>query len=263
VPASWVTAACLIAALLAGCGGAATSVSSAVSPQRILSEAIAAAHTVRSYRIEATGAEGLGRFSATLEVDGPQRLSATLDLRSVGMIRLMTLGLFSYFNAPRAYWATLPDMTPSEVAAFSGRWLKVPTGISAEVKSVASRLGSLRQIARCWSNSRTSLSYIGRGDLDGHPVVILANRGAAPGSAPGKVYVSATPPKLPLRTVVTGPQKPGASADCRSTVTAEVETLSDFNQRFDISPPPHAISLGGSGETVVDDRRATGRSAGA
>ncbi|MGO9957340.1 MAG: hypothetical protein ACLP50_15450 [Solirubrobacteraceae bacterium] len=255
-PGSWVAAAGIIGVLAAGCGAGGGLAPTAVSPQRILNEAIAAAQEVRSYRVQATGTDRSGRLSLTLEVDGPQRILA-IERRPAGTIRFITLGLFTYVNAPRAFWATQPNLTPTEVAALSGRWLKLPTGISAELERAATRLGSLRLFAQCWASNRTSLSYVGRGSLDGHPVLILSNSGASPGTAPGKVNVSSTRPKLPLRTVITGPQKPGASADCRTTVTTEIATLSDFNQHFDISAPAHAISISGSGGTVIDDRDAS------
>lgn len=250
--ASRVTPACVIAVLAAGCGAGGTSVPNAVSPERILSEAIAAVQNVRSYREQATGTDRSGRVSLMLEADGPHQVLA-IERRPAGTIRLITLGLFTYVNAPRAFWASEPNLTPTEVSALSGRWLKLPTGISAELESDATRLGSLRHVAQCWANSRRSLSYVGRGNLDGHPVAILANSGADPGTAPGKVYVSSTPPKLPLKVVITGPQKPGGSADCRSTITTEIGTLSDLNQHFDISAPAHAIPIPVSGGTVIDD----------
>jgi hypothetical protein len=250
VPARWVAAACVVAALAAGCGAGATSTTRVVSPERVVAEAIAAAQTVRSYRVQETGTDRSGRFWLTAEVDGPDRILA-IERRAAGTVRLVKVGPFAYLDAPRAYWAGLPNMTPTEVAAISGRWLKLPG--SAKFESAAARVGTLRKLAQCWgTTSRAGLSYVGRGDLDGHPVVILANSGGAPGTAPGKAYVSTAPPKLPLRVVITGPQKPGAPAECQSIVTSGIETLSDFNQRFDISAPAHALSFAVGGALIED-----------
>jgi hypothetical protein len=75
----------------------------------------------------------------------------------------------------------------------------------------------------------------------------LSNSGADTGTAPGKLYVAATGPTWLLRSIITGPRKPGGPAACANqpgdTPTAADLTLSEFNQPINITAPAGALDL--------------------
>jgi hypothetical protein len=243
--ARWGTAICIAGVLVSGCGSGS---SSAPTPKttkasRILSEAIAAVRAVHSYRIQASGISRAGRFSVELESDGPNRISERLHSKRE-TLAVITFGAFTYVNAPRSFWAREPDLPTTLVRAFGGHWLKVPTAISSELKTDVRTVANLNQATKCWADARSSLSYLGRGSINGHPVLILTDSGAGPGAAPGKIYISATPPMWPLKSVVTGPRKPGGLAACGKSVGVEsITDILTFNRHFDISAPAHALTV--------------------
>ena len=73
----------------------------------------------------------------------------------------------------------------------------------------------------------------------------MINSGAAPGTAPGRIYLSTTSPKLPLRSVITGPPQPGGPAACghKGRISSGIATFSGFNQHFRITAPAHALAV--------------------
>jgi hypothetical protein len=81
--------------------------------------------------------------------------------------------------------------------------------------------------------------------VGGRRAVIVASDGSEPGGAPGRVYVAATGPDWLLRSVVTGPRRPGGSAACAQSKTARTSdvTLSDLNQPITLAAPPSPLDL--------------------
>jgi len=75
--------------------------------------------------------------------------------------------------------------------------------------------------------------------------VIVASDGSEPGGAPGKVYVAATGPAWLLRSVVTGPRKPGGPGACVEPETPRTSdiTISDFNQAIALAAPTAPLHL--------------------
>ncbi len=78
---------------------------------------------------------------------------------------------------------------------------------------------------------------------------MILDKGDRPGTSPGRLYVAATGEPLPLRTIATGPERPGGKQDplCDSDTPtrAGVEVLFNrYNEPWTSTAPPDAIDLG-------------------
>lgn len=145
----------------------------------------------------------------------------------------------------RAYYAAQPRLTPERVTRYTNRWLRLSTASNPTFAAEVSRTTNLSLELRCWANRRHGMSVAGTASVDGHPAVIVASDGSQPGGAPGKVYVATTGPAWPLRSVVTGPRKPGGSAACAQSTTARAAdiTISDWNQPIALQVPASPLDL--------------------
>lgn len=226
-------------------GSAATGSTTATSPEsvrEIIADAIAAAKTVHSYRAQGSFTDAQGSASVLAEVNSPTQLRM-VEKRSSGEFEAVIYARNAYFKASRAYWTSQPNVTPAQAAVLADRWLRLPSAEGAQLAATVASQVDLGKHARCWSGRESDFTVTGSGTVDGKPVVILRSAGAAPGTAPGTTYVSTTDPKIPLKTVTTGPVKPGGLPGCASDHTSSTVTLSGVNQHFQIARPPSAITL--------------------
>jgi pimeloyl-ACP methyl ester carboxylesterase len=251
-------ACCVVAVAVAvgGCGGGGRAASRSTSSgaglaaepaARILAAAEAAIDQVHSFHLQASAAiPGTTVSESTyLLLPGEATLAEqngadTLDLRAIaGRI---------YFRGNRAYYAST-GVTGAELARLPGRWVsatpsQLPTadGLLALTHPAALGLCLLGQ-------HLGTLSVGGTASVDGRRAVVLLDAGNLPGSAPGRIYVAATGPPLPLRLTRTGPARPGGTSDgvcdepASQLVSSSDEFISDVNAPLTITAPAGAVSL--------------------
>jgi hypothetical protein len=160
-------------------------------------------------------------------------------------VQVIALGGVLYMKADRAHYAAQANLTPATVARYANRWLAVPISSYPSFAAGLTRTADLSIDIRCWASRKSGLSVAGTGSIGGRPAVIVTSDGSEPGAAPGRVYVAATGPAWLLRSVVSGPRKPGGSGPCtQSTAPRRSDiTLSDFNQPITLAAPPAPLDL--------------------
>jgi pimeloyl-ACP methyl ester carboxylesterase len=252
-----------VAAAVGGCGGggraASTSTSTgaglAAEPAvRILAAAEAAIDQVHSFHLQATAViPGTTVSESTyLQLPGVATLaeqngSDTLDLRAIaGRI---------YFRGNRAYYAST-GVTGAELATLPGRWVsatpaQLPTADGLLALTHPATLGL------CLLGQHLgTLSVGGTASVDGRRAVVLLDAGNLPGSAPGRIYIAATGPPLPLRLTRTGPARPGGTSDAvcdepaSQLVSSSDEFITDVNAPLTITAPTGAVSLSSATQTA-------------
>jgi hypothetical protein len=234
-----------VAVALAGCGGTSAKHGEAgKSPQQIAADVVAASEQLKSFRLDGTitDAEGTTRVSGA--VAGPGRIGFS-EQRASDVVQVIALGSVTYMKGSRDYYAAQPRLTPAQVARYENRWLKLSTASNPSFAADLARETNLSIELRCWAARKRGLSVAGTGSVGGRHAVIVASDGSDPGGAPGRVYVAAVGPAWPLRSVVTGPRKPGGPGACAVTATPRMSdiTISDFNQPIALEAPPSPLDL--------------------
>ena len=246
-----VAAACCVVAVAAavgGCGGGSraasrstgTAAGLAAEPAlRILAAAEAAIDQVHSFHLQATAViPGTTVLESTyLQLPGVATLaehngSDTLDLRVIaGRI---------YFRGNRAYYTSI-GVTGAELTRLPGRWVsatpaQLPTADGLLALTHPATLGL------CLLGQHLgTLSVGGTASVGGRRAVVLLDAGNLPDSAPGRIYIAATGPPLPLRLTRTGPTRPGGTSDavCDEPASQLVSSSDEFITRVNA---PHAIA---------------------
>ena len=250
MPGAWRTgaAASTLTVALAACGGGGVSNKSgetAKSPQQIVADVVTATESLHSFRLEGEVTDAKGKAQVTAAVAGPGRLRFA-ERRAGAAADVIALGSVTYLRANAPYFSAQPGLTPAQVARISNRWLKLSTAATPGFAASVARVTNLTIQLRCWAARKHGLSVAGTGNVAGRAAVIIVSDGSVPGSAPGRVYVAASGRTWPLRSIITGPRKPGGTGPCSqpsSTVRASDVTLSDFNQPIAVAPPAASLDL--------------------
>jgi hypothetical protein len=163
-------------------------------------------------------------------------------------VQVVALGSVSYVKGSRDYFAAQPRLTAAQVARYENRWLKLATASIPSFAAELARGTSLSIGIRCWATRKRGLRVAGTGSVGGRTAVILTSDGGEPGGAPGRVYVANTGPAWLLRSVVTGPRKPGGSGACAEPQAPRASDIriSDFNWPITLTAPPSALDLTGA-----------------
>ncbi len=239
----------ILLATLAGCGSDSDDSSSneangieSKSPQQILEQTAAALRSVKSFHIEGTQARGTE--TVTADVAGPKELRLDLKQRDA-KARMVFVDGAVYMNANAAFWRKAE--AGQDAKELDGRWLKVP-GAEGDLEKIAKEVDPAN-LSRCLLRDHGTLASGGTGKVAGQPAVVILDKGDRPGTSPGRLYVAATGEPLPLRTIATGPERPGGKKDalCDSdtpTRAGDEVVLSRFDEPLDITAPPDALDLG-------------------
>ncbi len=245
-----------VAAAVGGCGGGGRAASRSTSTGaglaaepagRILAATEAAIDQVHSFHLQATAViPGTTVSESTyLQLPGVATLaeqngSDTLDLRAIaGRI---------YFRGNRAYYAST-GVTGAELATLPGRWV---SATPAQLPTAGGLLALTHPatLGLCLLGQHLgTLSVGGTASVDGRRAVVLLDAGDRPGSAPGRIYIAATGPPLPLRLTRTGPARPGGTSDgvcdepASQLVSSSDEFITDVNAPLTITAPTGAVSL--------------------
>lgn len=240
---------------LAGCGGGSAAstvqpVQPSQPPARILASVRAALGQVHSFHIDGRTIQSGQPATISGDIQVPGRLRVTLH-QTQGVAQIIVIGADVYLNANAAYYAA--QGSPATVAGrIANRWVKLPPGGTSGIGTLLAATEP-STIGHCVVATHLgTISVKGRGTVNGQAVIILADKGDAPGSTPGLLYVAASGPPLPLREVQTGRQAPGGTPDavCHETqtdvsgaTTANVVNLSEYNSARAVTAPAGAVDL--------------------
>jgi hypothetical protein len=230
---------------LAACGGpwAAAADESSKPAKQILADAAADLAKVRSFHVAGTqtDADGHARLTGDVSASGDSRLKEVLGKQ---VIEVRVVGTRAYLRANRAYWSS--ESVGALAGKLAGHWIVVPGG-DKSVKALSNSL-TPKRLAYCARHSAGTVTKAGTTLLGGRRVIVLKGEGDRPGTNPGRLYVAASGPTLPLRIVQTGPAKPGGKdtrcTDSTDTTTASDARLSAFGKPVPVTAPPHPIDLG-------------------
>jgi hypothetical protein len=239
----------ILLATLAGCGSDSNDSSSneangieSKSPQQILEQTAATLRQVRSFHIEGTQARGTEVVKA--DFAGPRKLRLDVRQRDA-TARMVLIDGSVYMNANVPFWrkAEAGDVAKE----LDGRWLKVP-GAEGDLQKIAKEVEPAN-LSRCLLKDNGTLAAGGTAKVRGQPAVVIVDKGDRPGTSPGRLYVAATGEPLPLRTIATGPERPGGKKDpgCDSdtpTRAGDEVLFSRYDEPLDITAPPDALDLG-------------------
>jgi hypothetical protein len=243
-------------AMTGGCGSSSTTSAGGTSnapageasktPEQIVADVRAALGRVHSFRLQGTQTSPSGKSQISAAIGLPGKFQATLT-RGGQIVQLVYIDGKGYFTAGRGYWAA--RSSNPVVLRLADRWIETTTALTPQLAQF-SALTDPSTIGQCVVGANHgTLSKAGTASVNGRPAVIIADKGDAPGSAPGMLYVASTGPALPLRTVQSGPRKPGGTLDpachksSNSTTLTSEELLTDYDQPVVIAAPAHPVSL--------------------
>jgi pimeloyl-ACP methyl ester carboxylesterase len=250
-------AACALALAVGGCGGAghpasSTSTSAAGLAGEPAAQILAAAETaidhVRSFHLQGSSPLASGAVTVAADIVLPGK-AAVVERLPVGPIDLRLIGATLYFRSPRSYYAA-EGVKGATLTALAGHWV---SATPSQLPTIGSLLALTNPaiLGRCLLGQHLgTLSVGGETTLAGRRAVVLVDAGDLPGSAPGRLYVAASGPPLPLETTTTGPFRSGGRTDAACdvasttpTTTGGTDVISRINEAITISAPPGAVSL--------------------
>ena len=212
-------------------------------PEQIVREASAALRDVKSYHVKSTDRDE-GHAEGDVAVPKKLRVALTVGPAAADMIYI---GSSMYIKANTAFWRDEAD-AGRDARDLAGRWFRAPAAIGGDLANEFDPT----YLSRCLLKTHGSLARGGTAMVDGRPAVVVIDRGDRPGTAPGKLFVAATGPPLPLRTIATGKERPGGAEDpeCDSendtpTERGDEVIFSGYDEPVDIQEPPAAVDLSG------------------
>src|SRR4051794_15996749 len=224
---------------LAGCGDDG---SSKVPP--LVGQAQAAMRQVKSFHLSGSDVTAHGTTIArgVWKAPGNIRLHMVINGSPVDAIMM---GNHIYIRGSAKFWRA-HSMPPRAMAIVAGRWVIVPptrqfTALKRELQP--------ESMAHCITVNLGSVRDAGRVTRNGEQLRLLELAGDKPGSAPGRVFISADGPAFVRTVEQTGPARPGGTRDplCDADGTNDTErattTLSRINRPVTIAAPAHPLSL--------------------
>ncbi len=152
-----------------------------------------------------------------------------------------------YMKASAAYWRSVGGKNGNVLARkLADRWVRVPASVAADVKPWMTKLTEVLRVIVTLAYGTIVNNGIKR--VAGRRAIELEYKGDRAGATPALLYVTADGPVLPLRSVQTGPRKPGGKIDERCddadarTSSSEV-TFSRFNAVPPLRAPRGALRL--------------------
>jgi hypothetical protein len=215
------------------------------SPQQILAASAAALRRAKTFHLE--GKEG-GKKPTTAKADVglPRELRLAIT-QGDASASIMVVNGSLYIKANAAFWKQ--EKIGKAAAKLEGRWLKTPAS-TGELRKTTGDLDP-KVLSHCLTTDHGTLANGGTATIDGQKAVVIIDKGDRPGTAPGKLYVAATGEPVPLQVTATGGDRPGGKKDpqCDDSPTHAGDEFSftNYNEPLNLSPPPAAIDLGGTG----------------
>jgi hypothetical protein len=216
------------------------------SPKQILADVARDLAKVRTYHVEETDVDKDGRT----QLVGDVTASGSVRIRAAtGKERffLTVVGSRIYLKGNAAYWKAEGGLSSKDAAKIANRWVKMSVSGAGDLKTMLEQL-TPKGLAYCATRSSGTLTKAGTESLNGRRAIVLVDKGDRPGTSPGRLYVAASGPVLPLREVQTGPQKRGGKPDPRcsdsdSTTKSADLRFSAYNKPVKITAPKGAIDL--------------------
>jgi len=210
----------LLAALVTGFSSAASpNGEAAKSVPQILADVEAAADRAHSVHVTGSNSGGADPFSLDLRLVAGRGGAGTIDEGGLDF-RIVRIGGKAYFEGAAAFWRHFTGAGGAEL--FEGKWIEAPA-TSAQFAS----LTPLTSISKFFHQVLGSHGTL----IEGKQTTIRGRRALAllDETDGGTLYVAATGPPYPLE--ITSPGGKG-------TVSFE-----DWNEPFQLAPPPHPIAL--------------------
>jgi hypothetical protein len=183
------------------------------SPSQLVFGAQRALGRVHGFHLEGIEEDLHGRATSIVaDFRLPGRLEMSF-VRGGERIEFRLVAGYGYLKAPRSFWATANRHLPAQALGLvADHWVKVPAATSGF--AVFAAWANPSTIGECMIGSNLgTVSVAGRATVAGRPAIALIDHGDLPGSARGKLYVTATGALLPLRVTQTGPQRRGGVSD--------------------------------------------------
>jgi hypothetical protein len=237
---------------VAGCGGSGPSGHGEASkpPQQIVMDAASNLLKVRSFQLTGTAVLSGEHGSVSVDYQRPAALRFEITTPHGGTATAIIVGDVAYLNADKTFYVQ-QGASGSAAALLAGRWLKLPSTIPG--------LGSLTSqfqpatLSHCLTVGHGTLSHGGTANVGARAAVVVVDAGEKPGTTPGKLYVAAQGPPLPLRIESTGATRAGGVPDPHCGGTSGIHdsgtdvTFTSFNRGLRIAAPAGAISIPGVG----------------
>lgn len=186
------------------------------------------------------------RLSGVVTSSGPADL---VIVEGRATVHIIALPKAVYIKANLAYWKQSVGKKNASVATkLAGKWIKESAKKGEDATSVLGDDASPKRLASCLTSHVGTLSNKGEQTLNGRKVVVIADAGDKPGTAPGQLYLDEQT-ALPVREVQTGPAKAGGRKDAAcddswpdTTAKSDV-TLSKFGKAPKVVAPKGAVSV--------------------
>jgi hypothetical protein len=255
-PAVLVVAVPIAFAVLGGPGAVAAD-EAGKAPKAILADVKRDMGKVRSYRFSGTTKDSSGTMSLSGVVTAHGQTDFTMRQGGATVRVLRVSASAVYLKANAEYWKTSGGSNgPALAKKVADRWVKAPSTVTQPFTELYNQLTPTR-LALCTTVGIGTPAKGGTTTLDGRKVVVIIEKGDKPGTTPGKLYVSATGPALPLREIQTGRRRSGGHLDARcqdknDDSTAGDIRLSDFDKPVTLTAPKGAIAppTGGGGISI-------------
>jgi outer membrane lipoprotein-sorting protein len=237
-------AACAVAPAVASADG----LSSSTKPEDAIAQAKTALGKVSNLALSGTETDKDGssvKLSGVVTASGPADVVLTSGGRTAHVIALPRA---VYVKANAAYWkANLPKKEASLASRLAGKWIKEAAKEGADATSLFSDT-SPKRAASCLDSHVGTLTNKGEKTVaGGGKVIVIADAGDKPGTAPGEIWLDEKT-GLPVRQTQTGPAKAGGTKDAAcdddwpSTTKTSSYTLSKFGKAPKVVAPRHAVS---------------------
>jgi hypothetical protein len=222
--------------------------SSSTRPEDAIAQARTALGRVSNFQLKGTETDKDGSstsLAGTFTASGPADVVLKQGSASAHLI-VLTKAL--YIKANAAYWKGIVAKKEQSLATrLAGKWIKEPAGKGKDATSILGDDTSPKKAASCLDSHVGTLTNKGEKDYSGGKVIVLADAGDKPGSAPGELWLDERT-GLPVREVQTGPSKAGGRKDAAcdddwpSTTTKSDISLSRFGKAPKVVAPRHAVS---------------------
>jgi hypothetical protein len=156
-----------------------------------------------------------------VQAGGQVRAYASAITTNLGVLRRVFTGRSAAAFVPLDYEKRVPHQPLGASELLADRWL-TGAGAAQSARSVIPCLNSQQSLI---SPRERSLTIAGRATLDGRPVVILTAHVDPPAAESQTLYIAATGPALPLRSVLrqsaSAPAQPGCAPGPRPRVATD------------------------------------------
>lgn len=213
---------------------------------QLLARSEAALRRVHSFYIANTATDGSGLVTASKGAfEIPNRFSIAY-VHGATRYSFRLVGDHGYVKANARYWVS-QGIPASRTASIAGVWIQEP---AAALPLALRVLTSSRMLGRCLLGPPTSDVAVAKPPVSSGQWITLDEKSPAPSTTMDALTISATAPWLPILISQRGPDDPPNHA-CGDTPTSTAPGTSDilniarYNQPVRITPPTHALTLGG------------------